>query len=86
MFTLSLPNGLEAARMSVERIRTLLKQATIDDEISLDEVQKIILASADEGGVTIGERFTLAAALDAHQTRFGPGAYEALKAFLSKGP
>ncbi len=86
MFPLRLPNGLEAARMSVEQIRSLLRQAAFDDEITLDEVQQLILSAVDQGGVTIGERFTLAAALDAHQTRFAPAAYEALKAFLSKGP
>lgn len=70
--------------MSVERLRQLLKEHAKDDVITLEEVKALIAAAKDQGEITIGERMTLEAAVEAHAARLTPEARSALLAFLAR--
>ena len=52
--------------------------------MSLVEVKALIASAKDQGEITIGERMTLEAALQAHAARLTPDAKAALLAFLSR--
>lgn len=70
--------------MSALGIRQLLKEHAADDVISLQELQALLRAADDEGGLSMAERFTLTEVLEVHKRRFTPEAFQALKDYLAK--
>ena len=74
------------SRMSVSRIRELLRLLAGDERISVAEVKALIDAANDEGVVSPGEAFFLEGALSAYRPQFEPEAYRKLAEFLKTAP